>query len=146
MAAAWGGIDPCLCLCRDLGPQDRNVKFTLNITSSLTWRLDWLPAAEMVVCVLCLVSLNKKHSNHLWFLCIILYCGVVTSAFNPQNIRHYVQRSRMEKKLIYYAVQHFEETFKDPVSDCLFFEGRFFMASLQQNYLLISSIKYCLMK
>ncbi|KAM6469179.1 prolyl 3-hydroxylase 3 [Liasis olivaceus] len=31
-----------------------------------------------------------------------------------ENIRHYVQRSLMEKKLIYYAVQHLEETFKDP--------------------------------
>ncbi|ETE72099.1 Prolyl 3-hydroxylase 3, partial [Ophiophagus hannah] len=31
-----------------------------------------------------------------------------------ENIRRYVQRSRMEKKLIYYAVQHLDETFKDP--------------------------------
>ncbi|XP_032069970.1 prolyl 3-hydroxylase 3 [Thamnophis elegans] len=31
-----------------------------------------------------------------------------------ENIRHYVQRSRMEKKLIYYAVQHLDETFNDP--------------------------------
>ncbi|XP_034266872.1 prolyl 3-hydroxylase 3 [Pantherophis guttatus] len=31
-----------------------------------------------------------------------------------ENIRCYVQRSLMEKKLIYYAVQHLDETFKDP--------------------------------
>ncbi|XP_026542029.1 prolyl 3-hydroxylase 3 [Notechis scutatus] len=31
-----------------------------------------------------------------------------------ENIRRYVQRSCMEKKLIYYAVQHLDETFKDP--------------------------------
>ncbi|KAG8130217.1 hypothetical protein E2320_016813 [Naja naja] len=31
-----------------------------------------------------------------------------------ENIRRYVQRSLMEKKLIYYAVQHLDETFKDP--------------------------------
>uniref|UniRef100_A0A8C5U021 procollagen-proline 3-dioxygenase n=1 Tax=Malurus cyaneus samueli TaxID=2593467 RepID=A0A8C5U021_9PASS len=31
-----------------------------------------------------------------------------------QNIQHYVQRSLMEKKLIYYAVEHLGETFNDP--------------------------------
>uniref|UniRef100_A0A670ZA17 procollagen-proline 3-dioxygenase n=1 Tax=Pseudonaja textilis TaxID=8673 RepID=A0A670ZA17_PSETE len=36
-----------------------------------------------------------------------------------ENIRRYVQRSCMEKKLIYYAVQHLDETFKDPVSSYL---------------------------
>ncbi|XP_048151518.1 prolyl 3-hydroxylase 3 [Corvus hawaiiensis] len=31
-----------------------------------------------------------------------------------QSIQHYVQRSLMEKKLIYYAVEHLGETFNDP--------------------------------
>ncbi|XP_060124696.1 prolyl 3-hydroxylase 3 [Zootoca vivipara] len=33
-----------------------------------------------------------------------------------ENIRHYVERSLMEKKLIYYAVEHLGETFNDPDS------------------------------
>uniref|UniRef100_A0A8C3ULP0 procollagen-proline 3-dioxygenase n=1 Tax=Catharus ustulatus TaxID=91951 RepID=A0A8C3ULP0_CATUS len=36
-------------------------------------------------------------------------------------VTHYVQRSLMEKKLIYYAVEHLGETFNDPVSIILIF-------------------------
>ncbi|NXC50410.1 P3H3 hydroxylase, partial [Penelope pileata] len=37
-----------------------------------------------------------------------------TAVTARENIRHYVQRSLMEKKLIYYAVEHLGGTFNDP--------------------------------
>ncbi|XP_050187950.1 prolyl 3-hydroxylase 3 [Myiozetetes cayanensis] len=40
--------------------------------------------------------------------------GEDTAVAARQNIRHYVQRSLMEKKLIYYSVEHLGETFNDP--------------------------------
>uniref|UniRef100_U3JQ34 procollagen-proline 3-dioxygenase n=1 Tax=Ficedula albicollis TaxID=59894 RepID=U3JQ34_FICAL len=40
--------------------------------------------------------------------------GEDTAVTARQSIQHYVQRSLMEKKLIYYAVEHLGETFNDP--------------------------------
>ncbi|XP_027566230.1 prolyl 3-hydroxylase 3 isoform X2 [Pipra filicauda] len=40
--------------------------------------------------------------------------GEDTAVTARQNIQHYVQRSLMEKKLIYYSVEHLGETFNDP--------------------------------
>ncbi|OXB60481.1 hypothetical protein ASZ78_000772 [Callipepla squamata] len=40
--------------------------------------------------------------------------GEDTAVTARENIRHYVQRSLMEKKLIYYAVEHLGGTFNDP--------------------------------
>ncbi|NXG48245.1 P3H3 hydroxylase, partial [Psilopogon haemacephalus] len=40
--------------------------------------------------------------------------GEDTAVTARENIQHYVQRSLMEKKLIYYAVEHLGETFNDP--------------------------------
>uniref|UniRef100_A0A8C3LUW0 procollagen-proline 3-dioxygenase n=1 Tax=Chrysolophus pictus TaxID=9089 RepID=A0A8C3LUW0_CHRPC len=46
--------------------------------------------------------------------------GEDTAVTARENIRHYVQRSLMEKKLIYYAMEHLGGTFNDPVSNaCL---------------------------
>uniref|UniRef100_A0A8C3Y3U7 procollagen-proline 3-dioxygenase n=1 Tax=Catharus ustulatus TaxID=91951 RepID=A0A8C3Y3U7_CATUS len=47
--------------------------------------------------------------------------GEDTAVTARQSIQHYVQRSLMEKKLIYYAVEHLGETFNDPVSIILIF-------------------------
>uniref|UniRef100_A0A8C9EQB8 procollagen-proline 3-dioxygenase n=1 Tax=Pavo cristatus TaxID=9049 RepID=A0A8C9EQB8_PAVCR len=41
--------------------------------------------------------------------------GEDTAVTARENIRHYVQRSLMEKKLIYYATEHLGGTFNDPV-------------------------------
>ncbi|KAM9390063.1 prolyl 3-hydroxylase 3 [Phaethornis superciliosus] len=40
--------------------------------------------------------------------------GEDTAVTARESIQHYVQRSLMEKKLIYYAVEHLGETFNDP--------------------------------
>ncbi|XP_052557680.1 prolyl 3-hydroxylase 3 [Tympanuchus pallidicinctus] len=40
--------------------------------------------------------------------------GEDTAVTARENIRHYVQRSLMEKKLIYYAMEHLGGTFNDP--------------------------------
>uniref|UniRef100_A0A8C0ISH9 procollagen-proline 3-dioxygenase n=1 Tax=Chelonoidis abingdonii TaxID=106734 RepID=A0A8C0ISH9_CHEAB len=48
--------------------------------------------------------------------------GEGASVASRENIQRYVQRSLMEKKLIYYAVEHLGGTFDDPVSSCIFFQ------------------------
>uniref|UniRef100_A0A8C4U487 procollagen-proline 3-dioxygenase n=1 Tax=Falco tinnunculus TaxID=100819 RepID=A0A8C4U487_FALTI len=49
--------------------------------------------------------------------------GEDTAITARQNIEHYVQRSLMEKKLIYYAVEHLGGAFNDPVSNRLLIQS-----------------------
>ncbi|NXD62471.1 P3H3 hydroxylase, partial [Eolophus roseicapillus] len=53
---------------------------------------------------LMLEKMNQYHTE----------LGEDTAVTARESIQHYVQRSLMEKKLIYYAVEHLGETFNDP--------------------------------
>uniref|UniRef100_A0A8C0UZL2 procollagen-proline 3-dioxygenase n=1 Tax=Cyanistes caeruleus TaxID=156563 RepID=A0A8C0UZL2_CYACU len=57
-----------------------------------------------------------------------------------QSIQHYVQRSLMEKKLIYYAVEHLGETFNDPD---LWTPDELIPENLKEKYSLLMPVCAC---